>query len=56
METVWTMDYIVQFRIMHPHQWPYLNPTTKPDYCAVISKIYMKSLNQRHIPNLNIDL
>ena len=35
------MDYFAQFWVMNPHQ---------PDYSAAISRIYTRSLNQRHIP------
>ena len=44
------MDYIAQFRVMDSHQWPFYNRQRKPDYCTVISKIYTRGLNQRHIP------
>ena len=35
------MGYCAQFRVTNPHQ---------PDYSAAISRIYTRSLNQRHIP------
>ena len=44
------MDYISQFRVMNPHQYDFLKRQRKPDHCAAISKIYTRSLYQRHIP------
>ena len=44
------MGYIAQFRVMNPHQKPFLNRQQKPDYYTAISKIYTRNLNQRHIP------
>ena len=47
------MDYIAQFRVMNPRQQPILNRQRTPDYnSAAISRIYTRSLNQRHIPKL----
>ena len=43
------MDYIAQFLVMNPHQYPFLNRQLTPDYCVAISRIYTRSLNQRHI-------
>ena len=44
------MDYIAQFRVMNPHQLPFLNRQRTPGFCAAISRIYTRSLNQRRIP------
>ena len=44
------MDYIEQFRVMNPHQRPFLNRQRKPDNSASISRVYTRGLNQRHIP------
>ena len=44
------MDYIKPLRVMNPHQKPFLNQQRTPDYCTAISRIYMRSVNQRHIP------
>ena len=47
------MDYIAQCRVMNPRQQPFLNRQRTPDYnCAAISRIYTRSLYQRHIPKL----
>ena len=46
------MDYIVQFRVMNPHQQPLLSRQRKPDYNAAILSIYTRCLNQRHIKTL----
>ena len=46
------MDFTAQFRVMNPHQLPFLNRHRKPDYYSAISKINTRILNQRHIPKL----